>query len=492
MHNTSIRIKEIDEFRNHFPFYNQVSNIRKSEAWLNQAGWLRESTQASMELYNPMVMSKMFMLHDEKIRNQFNSEYFFWIDGGLTNTIHPGYFNHDKVLEKLESYVKKFLFLAFPYETGGEIHGFERNKLNELAQTSNVEYVCRGGFFGGHKDYISEINGLYYNWLSQTLNEGYMGTEESIFSLLTYLYPELFQKHMINGDGLVYKFFDDLKNFTVDESRISLQNYTGTSLYVITFNSPAQFEHLVNSYLQQPGFIRETKNYLLDNSTDPSTTPIYKELCEKYNFEHIKKDNLGICGGRQFIAEHFETTDSKYYIFLEDDMNLYNGDSISCVNGFARKSNNLFYKILKVMNKESFDFLKFSFTEFYGNNSTQWAWYNVPQVVRERFWPNYCKLPRIGFDPNAPKTEFKNIGTLEGLSYANGDIYYCNWPQIVSREGNKRMFLNTKWGSPFEQTWMSFMYQLTKENQLSGGVLLLSPIEHNRFDFYEGSLRKEN
>jgi len=173
-------------------------------------------------------------------------------------------------------------------------------------------------------------------------------------------------------------------------------------------------------------------------------------------------------------------------------MNLYNGDSISCVNGFARKSNNLFYKILKVMDKESFDFLKFSFTEFYGNNSTQWAWYNVPQVVRERFWPTYCKLPRIGFDPNAPKTEFRNIGTLEGLSYANGDIYYCNWPQIVSREGNKRMFLNTKWGSPYEQTWMSFMYQLTKESELSGGVLLLSPIEHNRFDFYEGSLRKEN
>ena len=239
MHNTCIRIKEIDEFRNHFPLYDQVTHIRKNEAWLNQAGWLRDSTQASMELYNPMVMSKMFMLHDEKIRNQFNSEYFFWIDGGLTNTIHPGYFNHDKVLEKLESYVKKFLFLAFPYETGGEIHGFDRNKLNELAQTSNVEYVCRGGFFGGHRDYISEINGLYYNWLSQTLNEGYMGTEESIFSLLTYLYPELFQKHMIGGDGLVYKFFDDLKSFTVDESRISLQNYTGTSLYVITFNSPA-------------------------------------------------------------------------------------------------------------------------------------------------------------------------------------------------------------------------------------------------------------
>jgi len=491
-HNTVVRIKEIDSFRNEFPFYNQVTQIRKDENWLKQAGWLPESTQASMELYNPMVMSKMFMLHDEKIRNQFNSDYYFWIDGGLTNTVSQGYFSHDKVLDKLPDYVDRFLYLTFPYETGPEIHGFDRTKLNELSQTKNVEYVCRGGFFGGHKSLISEINGLYYNWLSHTLNEGYMGTEESVFTLLTYLYPHLFQKHMINGDGLVYKFFEDLKSFVKPASQITLQNYSGTNLYVITFNSPKQFEKLIESYLTQPGFIKETKNYLLDNSNDPTTLPQYKELCAKYNFEHIKKDNLGICGGRQFIAEHFDSTDAKNYIFLEDDMNLYTGDQLTCVSGFARKVPNLFYKINKIIDKEEFDFLKLSFTEFYGNNATQWAWYNVPQAVREKFWPTYCKLPKIGFDPNAPKTVFKNISTLDGVSYINGDIYYCNWPQIVSREGNKKMFMETKWANPFEQTWMSHMFQLTKSGKLRGGVLLLSPIEHCRFDFYEGSLRKEN
>jgi hypothetical protein len=144
------------------------------------------------------------------------------------------------------------------------------------------------------------------------------------------------------------------------------------------------------------------------------------------------------------------------------------------------------------MDKEQFDFLKFSFTEFYGSNATQWAWYNVPQNVRDRFWPEYNRLPPIGFDPNAPKTVFKNINSIDGLSYITGDIYYCNWPQILSREGNKKMFIETKWAHPFEQTWMSYMYQLTKAERLKGGVLLLSPIQHDRFDFYEGSLRREN
>jgi len=492
MVNTVIRIKEIDEFKTSFPFYEQVSNIRKNEEWLKQASWLRDSTQATMDLYNPMVMSKMFLLNDEKIRNPFNSEYLFWIDGGLTNTVHPGYFYHDKVIEKLNSYAQKFLFLSFPYPDGGEIHGFCRQKMNEIAQVENVEYVCRGGFFGGHKDYISEANGMYYGLLSTTLNEGFMGTEESIFTLMSYQRPDIFQRHMIEGNGLVSKFFEDLKNYKEEELSVISKNYHGTSLYVITFNSPEQFNKLCESYVAQPGFIKETKNYLLDNSTDKSTSKEYLKICKKYNFELLKKDNIGICGGRQFIAEHFETTDSKYYIFLEDDMNLCPKGTESCKCGFSRYSDNLYYKILKIMNKENFDFLKLSYSEFFGDNNVQWSWYNVPQTIREQYWPNKTKLPKIGLDPNPPKTLYKHINTCDGLSYISGEIYYCNWPQIVSREGNKKMFLETKWGHPFEQTWMSHIYQLTKINRIKAGLLLLSPIEHHRFAHYDKELRREN
>lgn len=492
MVNTVIRIKEVEEFKSSFPFYEQVSKIRKDENWLKQASWLRDSTQATMDLYNPMVMSKMFLLHDEKIRNPFNSDYLFWIDGGLTNTVHPGYFYHDKVFEKLDTYVKKFFFISFPYPDGGEIHGFCRQKMNEIAQVDNVEYVCRGGFFGGHKDFISEANGMYYGLLSSSLSEGYMGTEESIFTLMSYQRPDIFQRHMIEGNGLVSKFFEDLKNYKEEELTVISKNYNGTSLYVITFNSPEQFNKLCESYVSQPGFIKETNNYLLDNSTNESTAKEYLKLCKKYNFEYIKKDNIGICGGRQFIAEHFETTDSKYYIFLEDDMNLCPKGMEPCKCGFSRHTDNLYYKILKIMNKENFDFLKLSYSEFFGDNNVQWSWYNVPQSIREQYWPNKMKLPKIGLDPNPPKTLYKNINTCDGLSYITGEIYYCNWPQILSREGNRKMFLETKWDHPFEQTWMSHIYQLTKINRIKAGLLLLSPIEHHRFVHYDKELRREN
>lgn len=249
---------------------------------------------------------------------------------------------------------------------------------------------------------------------------------------------------------------------------------------------------MVESYLQHDKFIINTKNYLLDNSTDPTTENEYEALCSKYNFERIKKDNIGICGGRQFVAEHFNTIDADFYIFLEDDMNMMSKNTDLCVSGFNRYHPTLFDTALKIINTEGYDFLKLSFSEFFGTNSTQWAWYNVPQTVREKYFPEKTVLPVIGTDPDAPKTKFNNIKCLDSLPYTDGEIYYSNWPQFVSREGNKKMFLDVTWAHPYEQTWMSHMFQLTKENKLRGALLLLSPINHHRFHHYNREERKES
>jgi O-methyltransferase len=497
LNNTQFILRPLDWFKNN-DYYPLIQNIRNNPDWYNQVGWLTDSTQAKLEMYNPLVMSKMFLLHDAKIIDRFNSDYMFWIDAGLTNTIHPGYFTHDKVLDKLEKYISKFSFVCFPYEANTEIHGFEFNKLNSIAG-DKVNKVARAGFFGGPKESISNMNSIYYGLLLSTLQEGYMGTEESIFTIMTYKHSDLINYFEIEGNGLMGKFFEDLKNDNLkvkSESKVSVENTLDTNkvgLYVLTFNSPNQFRTLIKSMLEyDKDFILKTTKFLLDNSTDESTFNEYSELCKEHGFEHIKKDNLGICGGRQWIAEHFDKTDLDYYIFSEDDMFFQNKPGETCRNGFNRYSPNLFSNTLQVIKKENFDFIKYNFSEFYGDNSTQWSWYNVPQFVREQFWPEKTKLPQMGLDPNAPKTKFNNIKIHNGLPYTDGEIYYCNWTQLISRTGNKKMFLDTTWAHPFENTWMSHMYQLTKKGELNGGLLLLTPVEHNRFDHYDGKLRKES
>ena len=54
------------------------------------------------------------------------------------------------------------------------------------------------------------------------------------------------------------------------------------------------------------------------------------------------------------------------------------------------------------------------------------------------------------------------------------------------------MFLTEKWAHPFEQTWMSYIFQDTIKGNIKPAMLLMTPTEHDRFDFYDGKLRKES
>jgi FkbM family methyltransferase len=498
---TKIFIKNLDDFKTWNPFYDKIQEIRNTDSWRNFAGWLGESPQASLEYYNPMMFTKMFMLNDSVITNPFDSEYFFWIDGGLTNTVSTGYFKNEKVLDNLENYMesldKEYVHITYPYTSNDEIHGFERNGMAKYCDTDYVNYVARGGFFGGQKNTIGKINELYYNVMSSTLNENLMGADECLFTILCHRYPELIHRFEIEGNGLVWPFFENLMKFTEPinlETKIKLNEVgSDVGLYVITFNSPKQLETLIDSMLEyDPSFITKTKKFLLNNSTDLSTTERYEQICGQFGFEHIKKDNIGITGGRQFIAEHFnEQTNLSHYYFFEDDMFFYNGPDFTCKNGFNRKIKDIYNNTLKIIKQEKLDFLKLNFTEFYGSHVKQWAWYNVPQTFRESHWPNNPKLPELGLDPNSPNLEFKHINSFNGIPYATGEIYLCNWPIIMSREGNYKCYLKTKYKMPYEQTLMSHCYQETVKGNIKGSVLLATPTDHNRFDFYDGKLRKE-
>jgi len=494
--NTQFILRDLDWFKNN-EFYNKIQSIRDNPSWYSLSGWLPNSTQAKLEMYNPLVMSKMFLLHDAVIFDKFNSDKLFWIDAGITNTVSLGYFTHDMVLDKIEKLSNNFTFICFPYEAENEIHGFEIGEMTKIVG-EKVNKVCRGGFFGGYKDNIKKMNGLYYDLMKSTLDRNLMGTEESLFSILLYTHPSIIDYVEIESNGLIYKFFEDVKNDTVilkslrkNEEIVTTKN-GDVGLYVITFNSPNQFETLINSMLEyDEDFIYKTRKFLLNNSTDLSTTPKYLELCEKYGFEHIKKDNIGITGGRVWVAEHFNESDMDYYMFFEDDMFFYCGENTTCRNGFIRKIDKLYDKILQITQKENFDFFKLNYTEFYGSHEKQWSWYNVDQEFRKQHWPEYNKLPIQGQDPNSPCLEYKHIKSYEGVPYATGEIYLSNWPIILSKDGNYKCYIETKYHYPYEQTLMSHCFKETIKGRINSGILLMTPTEHNRFDFYESNLRKE-
>tara|TARA_S200002703_G_scaffold102331_2_gene88645 strand:- start:5423 stop:7132 length:1710 start_codon:yes stop_codon:yes gene_type:complete len=514
-HNTRVKILELQDIKDNYyaPFWDKTKEIRQQEEWINRASWLSDSPQCKLEWYNPIVQSKMLMLNDARIINPFESEYFYWLDAGLTNTVPEGHLTSESVLDNLHTLTtsEEFLFLSFPYDANNEIHGFYYPEINNYAG-ADVKYVCRGGLFGGHSKSIEKANGSYYATLFETLNDGFMGTEESIFSIMSYRDPYTYRRYALDYNGLVVKFTGEMIDGTakledVDMSFIKdnfktkkevpakVTNIVKTNIYMLTFNMPEQLTHTINTMVDTKGLLTHPNLYIFDNSTDENAIKENKAIAEARGFEYSHLgSNTGICGGRQRVAEHFHNSGADYMIFFEDDMtfNTNKQEGEYCRNGFRKYVPDIYETIHKIMYVEEFDFLKLCFTEVYSDNDKQCSWYNVPQHIREKYWPDYNKLPELGLDPNCPKTQFGTIGNIDGLTYATGDIYYSNWPLIVSKDGNKKMFIDTTWAHPQEQTWMSHIFQETKEGKLSPAILLASPIWHDRIKYYNADERVES
>src|SRR3990167_7471863 len=79
--------KSMDEIRA-FPFFELIQGIRTDKNWAS-GGWLADSPQATLELYNPMVMSKILWTAYAAELNPFNTDSFLWLDGLFFFTPFP-------------------------------------------------------------------------------------------------------------------------------------------------------------------------------------------------------------------------------------------------------------------------------------------------------------------------------------------------------------------------------------------------------------------
>lgn len=186
-------------------FYPTIQKIRNSQEWRLQNDWLMSSPQGALDLYNPIVFSKVELLHEATKLNHFLSNNFYWIDAGIR--IDSNLIN-EKNISKLIT-IRNLLFCKYNYDGKKDIHGFDYNKLVELAG-QQVKSVYRATFFGGFKSNIDYFRILYDNLLTQTLSEGYMGTEESIFTILGHKHPDLIQSYDLESNGYLESFFQNL------------------------------------------------------------------------------------------------------------------------------------------------------------------------------------------------------------------------------------------------------------------------------------------
>jgi hypothetical protein len=337
----------------------------------------------------------------------------------------------------------------------------------------------RGGFFGGTKEAISNINHLYYTTLRNTLRDGLMGTEESIFTLMSYIRPEMVNLSMINADGLLYKFFEDVRSEPHDAV---ISGDGSLAIYALTYNLPKRFKLWVDSFkAAYPKEFESSPKYVINNSTDPAVRNSYTKLFTENGFTEMWFNNIGINDGRYQAAKHFDASTHQYMVFFEDDMLLHPPSNAKSSSGLCTHYGDIFDIAIDIVNCEGLDYLKLSFDELYGDNSENWGWYNLPEDRRLVYFPD-----------NSRRTIVSHLGAIRGVPFAVGEFHYCNWPILFTKHGNRKVFLEVEYAAKFEQTWMSMVCTMLRHGNIRAGTLLGSIINHNRRFHYPKQSRKEN
>jgi hypothetical protein len=199
---TEIVITELDEIKNKYfsDYWDLLQSIRTNPNWYNSTHWLKFNPQYFSEWYNPIVMSKVFFLEYSYRNNKFNSNKFIWIDAGITQHISSNLVC-DLTLTNMSSIINSVLFTSIHYISTAinpEIHGFDYRGYKKYTDVI-PNWLCRATIFGVSSDYIDTFTNDYKFYLKDTLTEGYLGTEESIFTLLSCLSPNTYQRiHMDN------------------------------------------------------------------------------------------------------------------------------------------------------------------------------------------------------------------------------------------------------------------------------------------------------
>lgn len=161
------------------PGWDRIEAIRTDPAWRAQASWLGASPQALLPGYAALVMHKLRLVADVAAEVP-DDHAVWWVDAGLTRTVHASAVAA-LAFRPPEGTLR---FFAYPYPLDApEVHGFARARLDALAGEP-VGWVLRGGFFGGLAPQVRAALPPYEALRSATLDEGLLGTEESLFSIL--------------------------------------------------------------------------------------------------------------------------------------------------------------------------------------------------------------------------------------------------------------------------------------------------------------------
>jgi hypothetical protein len=173
-----------------YPWYDKVQEIVSKPEWYSQSEWMKNSIIRSAD-YISLTLAKLSLMNA-------TTSHMYWVDSGLFNSYSiQGSLND---FEINYTNTKDIFMMKFPYQNYNEIHGFSVEGYRQICNNT-PDYVCRACFFGGPSEKIKTFSRIFYYYLAEALNKGYIGTEEAILNLIAMKHPDLVNPFFIEtGD----------------------------------------------------------------------------------------------------------------------------------------------------------------------------------------------------------------------------------------------------------------------------------------------------
>lgn len=152
-------------------------------------------------------------MYDAFLHEKTSVDKFIWIDAGITQHISVNLIKDD-IIDKMGSITHKVLFPSVDC-ISNDIHGFHYEGFKKYTDI-HPDWLCRATIFGCNVNYIEKFKDEYGFYLKDSLSRGYMGTEESIFGLLSCIDSDTYSRYHCKGTSMPDIFLSEInKNIQI-------------------------------------------------------------------------------------------------------------------------------------------------------------------------------------------------------------------------------------------------------------------------------------
>lgn len=193
-HRGKLPTKIVEQSLTDIPYYflkDRMDKVISSEEYQNKiidSGRI----ECKSSLYNIIQYSKFKWLENAANENYFNSDYFLWVDAGLSrffydinlNDSYPGE-SASESLNDIKDSILIQVFLSYYPDL------VNTDRLNDDYLKDNRSYIM-GGMFGAGKEGIEKLCPIIDDILEKMLSDNLINNEQIALGYLYKKYPELF------------------------------------------------------------------------------------------------------------------------------------------------------------------------------------------------------------------------------------------------------------------------------------------------------------